>query len=208
MTDTMKIWDAVAKTNPNHTKHVSQRGGFTSINAHSQVMEATRQFGPIGIGWGYVAGDPTFHDNLMFVPVTLWHGERSNTFGPMLGCEEWKDSKGRVDSDVGKKATTDAVTKLLSQLGFNADVFLGLWDDNKYVEQRRQEVAAETEPRITDEQRDELIQLLDHLNVPVAEVLNIGKLKDLRELQAARFEGVKKWINDRAIELRDEKKAA
>lgn len=209
MTETMKIWDAVAKTNPAHTKHVSQRGGFTSINAHSQVMEATRQFGPIGIGWGYVAGAPTFHDNLMFVPVTLWHGDRSNTFGPMLGCEEWKDNKGRVDSDVGKKATTDALTKLLSQLGFNADVFLGLWDDNKYVEQRRQEVAKENAPAvITEDQRTQLMGLLDATGVAVGEVCQIGNISDLREMLAVDFDDAVKWINKQAQKRVTQKEAA
>lgn len=144
MPDNMRIWDAVSKTNPANTKQVNQRGGFTAINANSQIMEATRQFGPIGIGWGYNAGDPIFHETLMFVPVTLWHGDRANTFGPVLGCEEWK-VKDRVDSDAGKKATTDAVTKLLSQLGFNADVFLGLYDDQKYVAQVKQEFAAQAQ---------------------------------------------------------------
>lgn len=142
MTDNMKIWDAVSKTNPAHTKNVNQRGGFTAINAQSQIMEATRQFGPIGIGWGYDAGDPIFHDALVVVPVTLWHGDRSNKFGPVYGAEEWKDKNGRVDSDAPKKATTDALTKLLSQLGFNADVFLGKYDDQKYVAQVRAEFAS------------------------------------------------------------------
>src|SRR4051812_6082683 len=121
MTDnTMRIWDAVCKTNPANTKQVNQRGGFTAINANSQIMEATRQFGPIGIGWGYIAGEPIFHDKLVIVPVTLWHGDRNNTFGPVFGCEEWI-VKDRVDSDAPKKAGTDGLTKLLSQLGFNAD---------------------------------------------------------------------------------------
>ena len=34
------------------------------------------------------------------------------------------------NSDIFKKATTDALTKGLSMLGFNADVFMGLWNDN------------------------------------------------------------------------------
>lgn len=207
MTDNLAIWNAVSKTNPANTKQVNQRGGFTSICAQSQIMEATRQFGPIGIGWGYTAGLPIFHDALCFVPVTLWHGQRENTFGPMTGCEEWKDKNGRVDSDASKKATTDALTKLLSQLGFNADVFLGLYDDNKYVERMRREFS-EKPPVITDTQRAELEQLLDHLNVPVAEVLDIGRVKDLRDLPAAWFERVKQWINNRALELREKKEAA
>ena len=32
-----------------------------------------------------------------------------------------------------KKVATDALTKGLSKLGFNADVFMGMFDDNKYV---------------------------------------------------------------------------
>lgn len=145
MTDNLRIWSAVEKTDPNHTKKVNQRGGFTAISAAYQIKRATETFGPIGEGWGYDAGEPIFQDALVFVPVTLWHGQRNNTFGPMFGGAEWKANGGRVDSDALKKATTDALTKLLSQLGFNADVFLGLFDDNKYVAELKAEFA-ETKP--------------------------------------------------------------
>lgn len=208
MDTTMRIWDAVSKTNPANTKHVGQRGGFTSICAQSQIMEATRQFGPIGEGWGYSAGNPIFHDNLVFVQVCLWHGTRENSFGPVIGGAEWKSDKGRVDSDAPKKATTDAITKLLSQLGFNADVFLGLFDDNKYVEQVKREFAQKAAPVITDAELGQLQQLFDHLNVPVAEFLSVGKIAALKDLAADRFEGAKSWINNRALELREQKKAA
>lgn len=211
--DTMHIWDAVSKTNPANTKKVSQRGGFTSICAQSQIMEATRQFGPIGQGWGYTAEAPIFHDSIVFVRVTLWHGDRANVFGPATGGAEWKSDKGRLDSDAPKKATTDALTKLLSQLGFNADVFLGLYDDSKYVQQVTREFAGSGKPKpatITDDQRTELMTLFDHLGVPVAEFLTAGKMKDLRELEATRFDKAKAWINQRALELRtvNEKAAA
>jgi len=146
MTDNLKLWKSVEKTDPAFTKHVGQRGGFTAISANYQIKLATEQFGPIGIGWGYDNGPPIFHDNLVMVPVTFWHGNRENRFGPIYGCEEWKDSKGRIDSDATKKAETDGLTKALSRLGFNADVFMGLFDDQKYVEQRKLEVAAEAPP--------------------------------------------------------------
>lgn len=203
MTDNLRIWNAVSKTRPEHTKHVSQRGGFTSINASSQVMEATRQFGPIGIGWGYDTGFPIFHDNLVFVGVTLWHGARENCFGPIWGSEEWKDSKGRLDSDAAKKAETDALTKGLSRLGFNADVFLGLWDDQKYVEQRKQEVAAENAAppaTITEEQRQELVNLFELTGVAVGPILKRAsetagrEIPDLRELPADEFAPIKAFL--------------
>lgn len=146
MTDqsNLRIWSQVEKTDPAHTKRVNQRGGFTAISAAYQIMRATEVFGPVGQGWGYDAAEPIFHGDLVFVPVTLWHsGDRSNTFGPMFGGAEVKDQKGRLDSDALKKATTDALTKLLSQLGFNADVFMGRFDDNKYVASLKAEFAEE-----------------------------------------------------------------
>ncbi len=209
MTDTMRIWNAVSKTDPKHTKKVNQRGGFTSICAQSQIMEATRAFGPIGQGWGYIASDPVFQDNLVFVQVTLWHTDRANTFGPVTGGAEWKSDKGRLDSDAPKKATTDAITKLLSQLGFNADVFLGLYDDNKYVQQVAREFAGTEQSTrteqsdagpalITDEQREYLMSMLDNLDIPATDFLRVGNIKDLRDMEASEFEAAKAWINKEA----------
>ena len=193
MTDNMRIWQAVEKTDPAHTKHVSQRGGFTAINANYQIMQATKQFGPIGIGWGYVSGDPVFHDTLLFVPVTLWYGDRSNTFGPMLGCEEWKSDKGRVDSDASKKATTDAITKLLSQLGFSADVFLGKYDNQKYVEELAEEFA-DKHATINDAQIAELQTLIENAPITSQDFLNMAKISALPELRADWFKQSKAWI--------------
>jgi len=137
--DHMRIWSAVEKTDPAHTKAVEFGRKFTAIDAHYQIREATRMFGPIGEGWGYTADRPIFEDGLVIVPVTLWHGSRENTFGPIYGSTTVRDRKGNVDKDAPKKATTDAVTKGLSQLGFNADVFLGKFDDNKYVTEMQAE---------------------------------------------------------------------
>jgi len=144
--DRMRIWNAVEKTDPAHTKAVEFGRKFTAIDAHYQIREATRMFGPIGEGWGYTADRPIFEDGLVIVPVTLWHGNRENTFGPIYGSTTIRDRKGNVDKDAPKKATTDAVTKGLSQLGFNADVFLGKFDDNKYVTEMQAEFHPANDP--------------------------------------------------------------
>lgn len=143
MTDNLKVWNAVCETDPDHTKKVNQRGGFTAIDAHYQIKRATEQFGPVGIGWGYDAGEPIFQQQFVVVPVTLWHGDRANTYGPVFGCAEMFGN--RPDADAPKKAGTDALTKLLSQLGFSADVFLGKFDDNKYVAELRHKKHEETQ---------------------------------------------------------------
>jgi hypothetical protein len=136
----MALWDSVQKTDPSHTKKVNQRGGFTSISAHYQVMRATEVFGPVGTGWGYECGEPIFHGAFVIVPVRVWYRDRANTFGPIYGSAEMMGN--RPDSDAPKKAMTDALTKALSHLGFNADVFLGKFDDNKYVAQVTEEFAS------------------------------------------------------------------
>lgn len=208
MTDTMRIWDAVSKTDPRNTKKVNQRGGFTSICAQSQVMAATRQFGPIGEGWGYDADAPIFHEGLVFVRVTLWHGDRANRFGPITGGAEWRDSKGRLDSDAPKKATTDALTKLLSQLGFNADVFLGLFDDNKYVELRMQEVEREESPLVTDAQRETIEQLAAETGTSLKAICEAYKIASIKDLPAGAFGAVKKRLEDRKNKPIAKKEAA
>ena len=47
-----KLWDRVCETDPNTTKKVNQRGGFTAIGAQYQVKCATEKFGPYGLGFG------------------------------------------------------------------------------------------------------------------------------------------------------------
>jgi hypothetical protein len=151
MTDLIKnteLWDQVCKTDPRHTKKVNQRGGFTAIDAHYQVQRATEIFGPVGIGWGYINGEPIFKDSLVFIPVTLWHGDRANTFGPIYGGAEVISNNGRTDNDALKKASTDGLTKALSHLGFNADVFLGKFDDNKYLADVTREFANADNPAV------------------------------------------------------------
>lgn len=160
--NTMEIWDKVSKTDPDHTKEVSFGRKFTAIDAHSQVMEATRLFGPVGVGWGYETTFGTIdtgREIFVYCDLILWwrnvqewegikgYGEK-NQYGPIRGICVLQgvkaDGKPKPsDHDAGKKAMTDALTKGLSHLGFNADVFLGMFDDNKYVQELRGEKEAE-----------------------------------------------------------------
>lgn len=152
MTNNTRIWSQVEKTDPRHTKKVNQRGGFTAIEAHYQIMRATEVFGPVGDGWGYDCAPPIFHGDFIIIPVTLWHGDRSTVFGPVYGCAQILG--GRPDFDAPKKAMTDAITKGLSHLGFNADVFLGKFDDNKYVAEVNQEFRKAEQKPLTAERFD------------------------------------------------------
>jgi hypothetical protein len=97
----------------------------------------TEEFGAVGEGWGW-------HNTTEIVPVsngdsavlahvTVWHGTPSNSFGPFTGCRKFFDAaKGRMAEDAPKMAITDGLTKALSHIGCDADIFLGKMDGNKY----------------------------------------------------------------------------
>jgi hypothetical protein len=137
----MKLWNSVKTTDPNFTKKVNQRGGFTAIGAQYQLRTATETFGPFGWGWG--VKDERIEKwedvGLAVYQATLWYnidayGTDDETYGTIPIHSSIKyHSNGRVDDDFMKKVATDALTKGLSKLGFNADVFMGMFDDNKYV---------------------------------------------------------------------------
>ena len=90
----MKLWKAVCTTDPDATKRVNQRGGFTAIDAYSQIMAATKQFGPVGKGWGWEIDRIEYPEGCVAMFVKVWHGTRDN----------WLLSVGQKRLTVGNKA--------------------------------------------------------------------------------------------------------
>ncbi len=156
----MKLWDQVCKTDPDMTERVNFGAfKFTTIDAQYQIKRATEVFGPCGIGWGLrnqkfemLTVDPTdAHYNLLCFTAELFY-----TLDGKQGCleiaadielfENTKNGWKRV-SDPMKKVRTDALTKGLSWLGFSADVFMGKFDDARYVSQLKREQQQTTQPQ-------------------------------------------------------------
>tara|TARA_R100000808_G_scaffold7062_1_gene20743 strand:+ start:20455 stop:21141 length:687 start_codon:yes stop_codon:yes gene_type:complete len=140
-----ELWDTVSTTNPKYTKKVKLGREFTAIDPYSQILEATNAFGPVGQGWGWEVSRVEYTPNdQLGILVKVWHGDRSQTYEQWGQAGLFRDkNKSSPDTDCFKKATTDGITKCLSYLGFNADVFLGKFDDNKYVQEMRDEYATE-----------------------------------------------------------------
>ncbi len=159
MSHNLSLWDIVEKTDPSHTKQVNFGRKITAIDPYRQIKSATQQFGPAGVGWGWevkqVQHLPT---NEICVLISLWHGEEMYKFSGRV--EQWGQAslyidkaEQKKDTDCMKKATTDGITKCLSLLGFNADIFLGKYDDNKYVQQLQKEFTA---PAFTEQQKEQM----------------------------------------------------
>ena len=137
---TLELWNKVSKSDPKYLKPISFGSrSFTAIDPMYQVRCATEQFGPVGEGWGWHSETRVMSlsngDSVVICDVRIWHGKQENIFGPFPGCRKFFDAaKNRLNEDAPKMAVTDGLTKGLSHLGFNADVFLGEMDGNKYAE--------------------------------------------------------------------------
>ena len=136
----MDLWNAVQESDPAFVKEVSYGARkFSSIDAYAQIKAATAQFGPYGVLWGF-KDDLTLTqvDTLMVGQGVFSHPDGHFTVTSSI---EITSAKGRIDPEFAKKLETDMLTKGLSRLGFNADVFLGLFDDNRYVQSLRDKAA-------------------------------------------------------------------
>jgi uncharacterized short protein YbdD (DUF466 family) len=144
-TENMKLWDAVEKTDPKHTKKANIGGmKITAIAPQYQILKATEQFGPYAIKWGF----KNIEFDWSLVPDHKLVIFKGTFFCPDGECVVTNSAKlfmdraeKMIDADIAKKLETDALTKVLSKMGFNADVFMGRYDDNKYVEQMTREHA-------------------------------------------------------------------
>ncbi len=143
--NTMQLWDAVCMTDPKAVKPITGKSyQGNSPKPYWLIERATKQFGPVGIGWGVTVKSERFErlsdtDVLHVAVVSVWfmhEGKRSETFDQMGGtkaCYKTKQGALMVDEDAGKKSVTDGMVKCLSMIGFAGDIFSGRWDDSKYV---------------------------------------------------------------------------
>ena len=142
MKETMKLWDAVCTTDPTQTKKANVKGNnLTSIKPQYQIMLATEQFGSYGSTWGFknINIDYTLMDKgLVTFKGTFYYP--SVEFEIINSISIWRDNaQTKIDDLFAKKVETDTLTKALSKLGFNADIFMGQFDDDRYVGQAHAE---------------------------------------------------------------------
>ena len=178
----MSIWELGQKTDPAFTKDNKHgAGGSTSINTTYAFKRATEAFGPIGIGWGYtivkdeiVDGGPisfgvkeqekTINSKIHTMQIRFWYmldgvkGE-FDQFGhtDFIGKNKWGFS---TESEPQKKSLSDAIKKALSMLGFNADIYLGMYDDQSYIQSVAADIAADNAESQVDREAE---KATDHI---------------------------------------------
>lgn len=147
MSDNLRIWSQVEKTDPTHTKGFKRAGGFsgTALKPMWVWKRLTEEFGPMGLGWG--CGQPTFEvvqtqtEILVYCTVSAWHGSPENVLWGVGGDKVLTVNKygPASDDEAFKKAFTDALMNAFKFIGVGADIHMGLFDDNKYVAELKAE---------------------------------------------------------------------
>lgn len=162
-------WEKFADIDPKFTKAITGKPyKGTSPNPQYVIRCLTEMFGPVGQGFGWrvvaEAFTPLGDEVLHWCRIEFWHTDRANTFdgyGQTKAAYTTSSGKLMVDEDAPKKSLTDAIIKCASQLGIAANIFLGRWDDQKYVsevkaEYRKEERATHAPPEAISAARDSL----------------------------------------------------
>lgn len=190
MENNLSLWRKVEKTNPNYTKKAKVGGNqITAISPQFQILNATEQFGSYGENWGFknIELDYSITNTPISLSVLDWNTKEKEIINSILGLVGFKatfffpngefeitnsikiftDNKhSKIDDNYAKKLETDALTKALSKLGFNADIFLGKFDDVRYLEEVKKEFSQERKQALTKSQFDAVIKSKnkEHIN--------------------------------------------
>ncbi|WP_375568722.1 hypothetical protein ABWH92_12200 [Ahrensia marina] len=135
----LDLWEKFADIDPKFTKEIKGKPyKGTSPNPHYVVRCLTEMFGPVGQGFGWeVTGEgfqPLGEEVLHWCRIRFWHGEHPgfDAYGQTKALTKTRNGL-QSDEDAPKKSLTDAITKAAAQVGVGANIFLGRWDDSKYV---------------------------------------------------------------------------
>lgn len=140
-TDNLKIWEQFADIDPKFTKSITGKPyKGTSPNPHYVIKCLTEMFGPVGVGFGWDVEaegfQPMGEELLHWCRIRFWHSDPDTRGFSAYGQTKavMKTRNGFMsDEDAPKKSLTDAITKAAAQIGIASNIFLGRWDDNKYV---------------------------------------------------------------------------
>ena len=152
----LELWNKVEKTNPKYTKKANVGGNqITSISPQYQIMNVTEQFGSYGKTWGFkqIELDYTLVQEFNLIVFKAIFFYPDGEFPTINSVKMFMDNaKTKIDDNFAKKVETDTLTKCISKLGFNADIFMGKFDDVRYLAEITKEFAPKIE--LTQEQKN------------------------------------------------------
>jgi hypothetical protein len=149
LNENLVIWDEYQTTDPNYAKQGVKVAGQMRVCADAQYKkrQITKAFGPMGKGWGVITDSEKYErinypqdTVLLSYSATVFYlldGEKY--FFPIAAAikESQVTDRGngylKIDDEAVKKVRTDALTKGFTDLGFCADIHMGMFEDDAYV---------------------------------------------------------------------------
>lgn len=168
--DNLELWERFEDIDPKFTKAITGRDyGGTSPNPQYVIRCLTEMFGPVGkgFGWNVIAEEfqPLGDVHLHWCRIRFWWNDGDEVhsveeYGQTKAAYTTKNGHFRVDEDAPKKSLTDAIIKGASHLGIAANIFLGRWDDQKYVAQVNDEYRQKEAPQPTETDIAEAVSMI------------------------------------------------
>lgn len=189
MTDKLATWNSFADIDPAFTKPITGKSyKGTSPNPQYVIRCLTELFGPVGKGFGWEVLQEDFtplgDEILHWCRIRFWTEDRGNSFESYGQTKALMKTRNGLmsDEDAPKKSLTDAIVKAASHIGIAANIFLGRWDDQKYVQS------------VADDFRDKDDQNADRMSKAAARDTYSKLEADMRQCKSQA--DLKRWIAD------------
>jgi len=201
MEDNLKLWDSVKATDPKYLKKVKSGGReYSAIDAYYQMEVATKKFGSYGSSWGLRNIETNFltigNDTLGNLKAEFYYPDGKfdiiNSIKVVYKTNGYQGKEGymKSDEDWAKKIETNTISKALSKLGFNVDVFMGKFEDNEYVQELNYIHAKVSGAVIDTEKISELIVHLKKRGISVQSVVTSYSVNHLGQLTESQYKEI------------------
>lgn len=197
----LKVWEI--PTDPKHLKNVNSNGrNYSAIDSTYQFLQATEIFnGAYGSKWGLKDLDYTFKTladtELLILKAKFFYPggefEINNSIKLAYMTNGYQNKPGylKIDDEAFKKIETNTVSKALAKLGFNADVFMGKFEDNNYVQEINYAYADIPGKKIDTDKIIEIQAILKAQRVGLDSLLNNYQVKHLGQLNEEQYIDIK-----------------
>ena len=210
----IEFYKSVAKTDPKMVKRAKVSGiNITAIDPQYQTELATEAFNSLyGNEWGIKDinfstrryGEGANLVEVMTLKGVFYYPDGDFEYA-VSGKSYYVSQKGypMLDTEIEKKLLTNFKSKCLSILGFNADVFKGMFDDSAYVNEMIGEHTI-----ISPEQLSEITKLITDTKTDLKKFNENFGISKTSELPIAHFNKAIAMLNAKKAKLAKEAKEA
>jgi len=204
--ENLQLWNKVQDVDIKFTKQVRVAGKqpFTNIDTYELIRMGTEQFGEYGKGFGIKSmewSEKVVEDTTLLILDVVFFFEGGEFPYRNSLKSVYRTQKGymMIDEDAPKKLITNTVAKCLSMIGFGASVFLGMFEDENYINEMMSSQVTLIHPNDVNK----LLKGINYYKVNKDEVLKhftISHLKDLPQSELHEAEALIKKMGEKKDE--------